>query len=67
MGTVVSFFFVPAGGWVADKFQDNRPVVMLVSALVQTACPLINAFWPTFTFVVLTPRLAIRSCSWDPV
>jgi MFS family permease len=51
ISTVCSFVLVLPGGWIADRFVEDRALVMLVGALLQTSAPLINAFMPTFTWV----------------
>eukprot|EP01050_Picozoa_sp_SAG11_P017528 SAG11_NODE_2538_length_3243_cov_1.535623_4_plen_118_part_00 len=43
-----------AGGWIADRWTYERPVIMMVSSLVQTISPLVNAFYPNFTAVCVT-------------
>ena len=58
MSTICSFFLVFPGGYIADRFVDNRAVIMLISALLQTSAPLINAFLPTFTWVCFSSLIS---------
>jgi hypothetical protein len=42
VSTVCSFIFVLPGGWLADYFVEDRALVMLVGALLQTTCPCVR-------------------------
>jgi hypothetical protein len=55
-GTIGTFcgFFLTAGGWIADRFPHQRAQLLFVSAFLQTACPVVNAYWPDFTMVCAT-------------
>ena len=52
ISTVCSFVLVLPGGWLADR--TSRPTIMFATSLLQTACPLLNAFCPTYGWVCLT-------------
>jgi MFS family permease len=51
---ITGFVLTGPGGWIADKFPYNRAQLLFVSALVQTLCPIANAFRPDFTWVCAT-------------
>lgn len=51
---ITGFILTAPGGWIADKFPYNRAQLLFVSALVQTLCPIANAFRPDFTWVCAT-------------
>ena len=51
---ITGFVLTAPGGWIADKFPYNRAQLLFVSALVQTLCPIANAFRPDFTWVCAT-------------
>ena len=54
IGTFCGFFLTAPGGWIADRFPHQRAQLLFVSAFLQTACPIVNAYWPDFTFVCAT-------------
>eukprot|EP01051_Picozoa_sp_SAG22_P012139 SAG22_NODE_1236_length_5055_cov_12.649593_5_plen_667_part_00 len=58
VGTILSFVLTLPGGWIADRWKHDRAMIMLISALVQTICPIVNAFLPTFTWVCITQLLS---------
>ena len=58
IGTVCGFVLTLPGGWIADRWVDDRATILLISSLVQTSCPLINAFLPTFTWVCFTSLIS---------
>jgi nitrate/nitrite transporter NarK len=43
---ICAFVLTAPGGWVADRFSSQRALLLMGSALIQTVCPLINAFLP---------------------
>jgi hypothetical protein len=51
---ITGFVLTAPGGWIADKFPYNRAQLLFISALVQTLCPIANAFRPDFTWVCAT-------------
>jgi hypothetical protein len=51
IGTFCGFFLTAPGGWIADRYPHQRAQLLFVSAFLQTACPIVNAYWPTFTAV----------------
>lgn len=48
------FFLTAPGGWIADRYPYNRAQLLFVSALLQTICPIVNAYRPDFTWVCAT-------------
>eukprot|EP01052_Picozoa_sp_SAG31_P003368 SAG31_NODE_128_length_23532_cov_21.204754_13_plen_456_part_00 len=52
ISTICSFVLVLPGGLLADR--TSRATIMFVTSLLQTVCPLLNAFYPTFELVCLT-------------
>eukprot|EP01052_Picozoa_sp_SAG31_P006650 SAG31_NODE_307_length_17957_cov_5.236645_22_plen_204_part_00 len=41
------------GGWIADRFSNNRATLLTVSCMLTTVSPLVNAFFPNFTAICI--------------
>eukprot|EP01048_Picozoa_sp_COSAG05_P010632 COSAG05_NODE_950_length_6467_cov_231.083857_8_plen_410_part_00 len=52
ISNVVSFFFVLPSGWLAD--HHDRCTILCLSSLVQTASPLLNGLYPSFSVICVT-------------